>query len=63
MLDTIGAMCQLQHCDIDSDQYFLRSLPLQAELEDRFDEIEDTIIQALDTTERASSNPIHTGLK
>jgi len=44
------AALQSQWCPI-----FFRSLPLQAELEGRFDEVEDAVIHALETTERTSS--------
>ena len=54
-VDTIWSICKLQRCDLSGDQYFFRSLPLQAKLEERFDEIEDAVIQALATTERTSS--------
>lgn len=54
-VDTIWAMCKLQRCDSSSDQYFVRSLPLQAELEDRFDNIEASAHEAMDTTELTSS--------
>jgi hypothetical protein len=40
---------------MDSDQYFFRSLPLQLELEDRFDVIEEAVIKAMDSTERTIS--------
>jgi hypothetical protein len=54
-IDTVWAMCKLQRCAMDSDLYFVRSLPLQAELADRFDDIEDAVLKAMDTTERTSS--------
>jgi hypothetical protein len=54
-IDTVWTMCKLQRCAMDSDQYFVRSLPLQAELADRFDDIEDAVLKAMDTTERTSS--------
>jgi hypothetical protein len=40
---------------MDSDQYCIRSLPLQADLTDGFDDIEDAALKAMDTTERTSS--------
>lgn len=52
---TIWAMCKLQRCNSNGDQYFVRSLPLLLELDDRFNEVEDAVIKAMDATERTSS--------
>lgn len=54
-VDTLWAMCKLQRCDSNGDQYFSQSLPLQDELEDHFDDVEDAVVEALETTERTSS--------
>jgi hypothetical protein len=54
-IDTASAMCKPQRCAMNSDQYFICSLPLQAELADRFDDIEDAVLKAMDTIERTSS--------
>ena len=54
-VDTVWAVCELHRCAIDGDQYAIRSVPLQLELDDRFDEIEDAVMMALDETERTSS--------
>lgn len=45
----------MQRCHHSGDQYFFRLLPLQSELGDRYDEIEDAVLQAMDSTERTSS--------
>ncbi len=54
-IETLWTLCKLQRCHHGGDQYFFRSLPLQSELGDRFDEIEDAVLQAMDSTERTSS--------
>ncbi len=54
-IQAIWAMCKLQRCQHSSDQYYFRSLTLQLELEDRFDEVEDAVLGVMDTTERTSS--------
>ena len=49
---------QLCHClrySIGGDQYALQSLALQDQLGSRYDDVEDAVIQALDSTERTSS--------
>ena len=48
-------MCKLQRCKHSSDTYAVRSLPLQDYFEYDFDEVEDAVLNALDTTERTSS--------
>lgn len=54
-LDIIWQMCELQRCKYAGDTYAIRSVPLVLLLEDRFDLIEDAVLQALDSTERTSS--------
>ena len=54
-LEVIWQMCELLRCDLDSDNYAVRSLPLQQLLGDQFDEIEDAVIVALSSTEQTSS--------
>jgi hypothetical protein len=54
-IKTIWAMCKLQRCGYSSDQYYFRSRPLESELEGRFDEVEDAVLEAMDSTERTSS--------
>jgi hypothetical protein len=54
-IETVWSMCKLQRCQYSSDQYFFRSQPLESELEDRFEEVEDAVLEAMDSTERTSS--------
>jgi hypothetical protein len=54
-IEKIWAMCELQRCQHGSDRYAIRSLPLQDYFDVEFDEIEDAVLQALDSTERTSS--------
>jgi hypothetical protein len=54
-IETVWDMCKLQRCTRDSDHYFYRSHPLQLALCDRFDELEEAVIKAMDSTERTSS--------
>ena len=54
-LKLVWEMCALQRCKIGSDRYTIRSLPLQDQLADRFDDLEDAVLNALGTTERTSS--------
>lgn len=54
-LETIWQMCELQRCKYAGNSYAIRSIPLVLELEDKFDPIEDAVLQALDSTERTSS--------
>ena len=54
-IESVWAMCQLQRCDAGGDQYFFRSLPLQELLGDRYDNIEEAVMEAMDKTERTSS--------
>lgn len=48
-------MCELQRCKFSGVTYAVRSLPLQDYLGDNFDEVEDAVLMALDSTERTSS--------
>jgi len=54
-LEKIWEMCILQRCKYGSDNYAIRSLPLQDYFKADFDEVEDAVSKALDTTERTSS--------
>ena len=53
-IELIWSMCELLRCKIGSDNYGMRSLPLQKTLGDRYDEIEDAVIEILISTERTS---------
>jgi hypothetical protein len=54
-LETIWKMCELQRCKHGSDHYAIRSLPLQFQLSETYDDVEDAVIAAMSTTERTSS--------
>jgi hypothetical protein len=54
-IEKIWEMCKLQRCKHSSDNYAVRSLPLQDYFGYDFDEIEDAVLEALDSTERTSS--------
>jgi hypothetical protein len=54
-LETIWAMCELQRCKQSSDNYAIRSLPLQFQLGEQYDSVEDAVIAAMNTTEKTSS--------
>jgi len=54
-LEKIWELCQLQRCKHSSDNYAIRSLPLQDYFGVEFDEVEDAVLNALDSTERTSS--------
>ena len=54
-LETIWAMCELQRCKQGGDNYAIRSLPLQFQLGEKYDAIEDAVIAAMNTTEKTSS--------
>ncbi len=54
-LERIWEMCALQRCQHGSDRYAIRSLPLQDSLGIEFDDVEDAVLKALDSTERTSS--------
>lgn len=54
-LKTIWKMCDLQRCKQGSDHYAIRSLPLQFQLNNKYDAVEDAVIAAMVSTERTSS--------
>jgi hypothetical protein len=54
-LETIWKMCELQRCKQGGDHYAVRSLPLQFQLNEKYDEVEDAVIAAMMSTERTSS--------
>jgi hypothetical protein len=56
-LETIWAMCALQRCKQSGDNYnyAIRSLPLQFQLGEIYDAVEDAVIAAMNTTEKTSS--------
>jgi hypothetical protein len=54
-MDKLWEICRLQRCEYLSDNYLLRSENIVLELNDSFEEIEDAVIAALDSTERTSS--------
>jgi len=54
-IEKIWAMCTLQRCQNGSDRYAIRSLPLQDYFGVEFDEIEEAVLHALNSTERTSS--------
>jgi hypothetical protein len=54
-LEKIWGMCALQRCKHSGDTYAVRSLPLQDYFQEDFDEVEDDVLTALDSTERTSS--------
>ncbi len=54
-IDTLWQMCELQRCQFNGINYALRSIPLVDQLKDRFDIIEDAVIESMDHTERTSS--------
>jgi len=64
-LEKIWEMCALQRCQHSSNTYAIRSLPLQDYFDTDFDEVEDAVLKALDTTERTSSmvENLHSRLK
>lgn len=64
-IEKIWKMCELQRCKHSSDTYAFRSLPLQDYFQNDFDEVEDAVLKALDTTERTSSmvENLHSRLK
>ena len=45
-VDTVWKMCELLRCDLGGETYFIRSLPLQELLGDRYDDLEDAVIMA-----------------
>ena len=54
-VDCVWEMAQLQRCDYLGDTYAIRMLPLCKILGDQFDDLEDDVLIALDSTERTSS--------
>jgi hypothetical protein len=54
-LETIWKMCELQRCKQGGNNYAVRSLPLQLQLGEKYDFVEDAVIAAMNTTERTSS--------
>ncbi len=54
-LDAVWKMCELLRCDISGDTYAIRSIPLQQLLGNKYDDVEDAVIVALNSTERTSS--------
>lgn len=54
-LETVWAMCALQRCKQSGDNYAIRSLPLQFQLAEKYDAVEDAVIAAMNTTEKTSS--------
>lgn len=54
-LDKIWEMCALQRCQIGGDKYAVRSIPLQDYFQNEFDDVEDAVLNALNSTERTSS--------
>lgn len=54
-LEKIWEMCYLQRCQRGGDRYAIRSIPLQDYFGNEFDEVEDAVLQALESTERTSS--------
>lgn len=54
-IEKIWEMCELQRCKHGSDRYAIRSIPLQDYFGKEFDDIEDAVNHALNSTERTSS--------
>ncbi len=54
-LDVAWEMCKLLRYNIKGDTYAIRSMPLQQLLGDKYDDVEDAVIIALNSTERTSS--------
>lgn len=54
-IDIIWQICKLQRCKYLGDNYLIRSENIVLQLGDLFEEIEDAVIAALDSTERTSS--------
>ena len=53
--DVIWEMCRCLRCSMSGDRYAIETLALQDQLGDRYDEIEDAVIEAMSSTERTSS--------
>ncbi len=55
-VDTVWQICQLQRCKRGGDNYAIRSVPLLLALGDqKFYDLEDFVVAAMDSTERTSS--------
>ena len=54
-LESLWEMCKLLRCDLGGETYAIRSLPLQQELAEKYDDVEDAVIIAMCSTERTSS--------
>ena len=54
-VDWVWEMAQLQRCDFLGDAYAVQMLPLCTKLGERFEDVEDDVLLALDSTERTSS--------
>ena len=54
-IDIVWQICTLQRCKYLSDNYLIRSESIVLQLGDVFEEIEDAVLAALDSTERTSS--------
>jgi hypothetical protein len=55
LLDTVWDICYFSRYKLNSQEYQLQSLALDAELGDTFDLIEDEVLNCMDTTYRTSS--------
>lgn len=53
--DLIWELCRCLRCSMSGDRFAIQTLALQDQLGDRYDEIEDAVIEAMSSTERASS--------
>lgn len=54
-INILWKVAELQRCKEGSMKYAVRSLPLHDELGDNFYEVEEAVVEALDSTERTSS--------
>ena len=54
-IDSLWLMCELVRCDIESDKYAIKSIPLIDLFGDRFDDIESQILSILNHVHQASS--------
>ncbi len=54
-VEKIWEICSLQRCKLGGMTYAVRSIPLQDYFQYDFDDVEDAVIKALETTERTSS--------
>lgn len=64
-IDDAWKICELQRYEIKNDNYHIKSTPIETFLGEKFDLIEDAVIEALDATERTSSmvENLHSRLK